>query len=100
MPPIFKKKIYRKCKCIANKKTTNIYYYTNEDFASKLVQGTQRNFYQKVKRVGGLKTQSGKLNIASLEGKTDQECAQAIGESYAAISQASAPVDKLILVDW
>ena len=65
----------------------------NEDFAKKLIQGSQRNFYKQVKKVGGLKLPSGRLNIASLEGKTDQECAQAIGESYAAISQAYAPVD-------
>ena len=33
------------------------------------------------------------MHIASLEGKLDLECAQAIGEQYAAISQADSPVD-------
>ena len=49
--------------------------------------------YRQVRKVGGLKQNSTGLNIASLEGKTDKEVAQAIGESYSAISQAYSPVD-------
>ena len=47
----------------------------------------------KIKQVGGVKVKKNKLLIAALDGKSDQECAQAIGEQYASISQSYAPVD-------
>ena len=62
-------------------------------FANKLIEGSKGNFYRQVRKVGGLKSKSKKLFIASLEGKSDLECAQAIGEQYSAISQAYSPVD-------
>ena len=64
-----------------------------EQFADQLIKGTKGNFYKQVKKVGGLKDKHGKLDIASLEGKSDKQCAQAIGEEYAAISQAYSPVN-------
>ena len=62
-------------------------------FADKLIEGSRSNFYRQVRKVGGLKDKNKKLLIASLEGKSDLECAQAIGEEYSAISQAYSPVD-------
>ena len=62
-------------------------------FADQLIQGTKSNFYRQVKKVGGFKTKQKKLFISSLEGKTDKECAEAIGQEYSAISQAYSPVD-------
>ena len=64
-----------------------------EVFADQIINGSRGNFYKQVKKVGGLKQQSCRLNIESLEGKSDYDCAQAIGESYSAISQAYSPVD-------
>ena len=64
-----------------------------EEFADQIIKGTKSNFYRQVKKVGGLKPKHVKMNIASLEGKSDMECAEAIGEQYAAISQAYSPVD-------
>ena len=65
----------------------------SEDFAEQLIKGSHSNFYRQVRKVGGLKDKSRRLRIASLEGKSDQECAQAIGEEYAATSQSYSPVD-------
>jgi hypothetical protein len=50
-------------------------------FADKLIEGSRSNFYRQVRKVGGLKDKNKKLLIASLEGKSDLECAQAIGRS-------------------
>ena len=64
-----------------------------EVFADQIIKGSRGNFYRQVKKVGGVKQKISRLNIESLEGKSDTECAQAIGESYSAISQAYSPVD-------
>ena len=64
-----------------------------EEFAGKLITGSHSNFYSQVKKVSGLKVAHKKLFIASLEGMTDQECAQAIGDEYSATSQSYSPVD-------
>ena len=64
-----------------------------EEFAGQLISGSHSNFYRQVKKVSGQKVKSQKLFIAALEGKTDQECAQAIGDEYSATSQAYSPVD-------
>ena len=64
-----------------------------EAFADQVIQGSKGNFYRQVKKVGGLKQKATSLNIASLEGKSEKEVAQAIGESYSAISQAYSPVN-------
>ena len=68
-----------------------------EVFADQVIKGSRGNFYRQVKKVGGVKQQSYRLNIESLEGKSDYDCAQAIGESYSAISQAYSPVDLVAL---
>ena len=65
-----------------------------EVFADQIIRGSRGNFYRQVKKkVGGMKQKTSRLNIESLEGKSDYECARAIGESYSAISQAYSPVD-------
>ena len=64
-----------------------------EAFADQVMKGSKGNFYRQAKKVGGLKQKTTTLNIASLEGKSEKEVAQAIGESYSAISQAYSPVD-------
>ena len=46
-----------------------------------------------MKKVGDLKRKATSLNIASLEGKSEKEVAQAIGKSYSAISQAYSPAN-------
>ena len=62
-------------------------------FADQMIKGSRGNFYRQVKKVGGLKQKVSRLNIESLEGKSDYDCAQAIGEAYSAISQTYSPVD-------
>ena len=63
------------------------------EFADQLIQGTRSNFYKKVKKVGGMKEPNKKMFISSLDGKSDKQCAEAIGLQYSAISQAYSPVD-------
>ena len=62
-------------------------------FADQLIEGTKKNFYKQVKKVGGSKVLDKKMFISSLDGKSDKECAEAIGLQYSAISQAYSPVD-------
>jgi hypothetical protein len=62
-------------------------------FADQLIEGTKKNFYKQVKKVGGIKVLDKKMFISSLDGKSDKECAEAIGLQYSAISQAYSPVD-------
>ena len=63
------------------------------EFADQLIQGSKSNFFRQVKKVGGVKVQNRKLFISALDGKSDKECAEAIGLQYSAISQAYSPVD-------
>ena len=63
------------------------------EFADQLIQGSKSNFFRQVKKVGGMKVPSKKMFISSLDGKSDKECAEAIGREYSAISQAYSPVD-------
>ena len=64
-----------------------------EAFADQVIKGSKGNFYRQVKQIGGLKQRTTSLYIASLEGKSGKQVAQAIGESYSQISQAYSPVD-------
>ena len=64
-----------------------------DEFAGKLITGSHSNFYKQVKKVSGKEVKNQKLFISSLDGMSDQECAQAIGDEYSAISQAYSPVD-------
>ena len=68
-----------------------------EEFAGKLISGSHSNFYGQVRKVGGQKLAHKKLFIASLEGMSDLECANAIGQEYSAISMAYSPVDTAAL---
>ena len=48
-----------------------------------------------MKRLGGLDQISrGRISIKSLEGLTDAECAEAIGQSFAAVSQEYSALDR------
>ena len=62
-------------------------------FADQLIQGSTSIFFRQVKKVGGMKVQSKKMFISSLDGKSDKQCAEAIGLEYLAISQEYSPVD-------
>ena len=64
-----------------------------EAFADRIIQGSKANFDKEVRKVGGLKLKNKKMFISSLEGMSDLQCAQAIGEEYAVISQSYSPVD-------
>ena len=72
----------------------------SEQFAGRLIRGSHSDFYKQVRKVGGLKVANKKLFIASLEGKSDEECAQAIGQEYSAISVAYSPVDMAALPSY
>ena len=65
----------------------------NKEFADQLIQGTKSYFYKQVKKVGGMKVHNKKMFNSSLDGKSDKECAEAIGLEFSAISQAYSPVD-------
>ena len=48
-----------------------------------------------MKRLGGLDQISrGRISIKSLEGLTDAECAEAIGQSFASVSQEYSALDR------
>ena len=44
--------------------------------------------------MGGLEIQAGKLEIESLKGLTDSQCAEAVAESFAAVSQQYQRLDR------
>ena len=76
------------CRKFRKGKRASIRGLNFDAFADNIIKGSKGNFYRQAKKVGGLKQKSTQLNIASLEGKSDRDCAQAIGEAYSAISQA------------
>ena len=47
-----------------------------------------------LKKMGGLKIQRGRLEVESLQGLTNSECAEAVAESFAAISQQYEKFDR------
>ena len=47
----------------------------------------QSEWYSMLKKMGGLKIQRGRLEVCSLQGLTDSKRAEAVAESFAAISQ-------------
>ena len=47
-----------------------------------------------LKIMGGLEIQAGKLEIESLKGLTDSQCAEAVAESFAAVSQQYQRLDR------
>ena len=67
----------------------------NVEFVKELKTTNPVKWYTMVKRLGGLDQMSrGRLEIESLEGLTDQECAEAIAQSFASVSQEYSPLDR------
>ena len=67
----------------------------NNEFVKELKTTNPAKWYTMMKRLGGLDQMSrGRLEIESLEGLSDQECAEAIAQSFASVSQEYSPLDR------
>ena len=67
----------------------------NSDFVTELKTTKPGKWYSMMKRLGGLDQMShGRLTISSLEGLSDKDCAEAIAQSFASVSQEYRPVDR------
>ena len=67
----------------------------NVDFVSELKTTNPGKWYIMMKRLGGLDQISrGRISIKSLEGLTDAECVEAIGQLFASVSQEYSALDR------
>ena len=67
----------------------------NSDFVKELKTTNPGKWYGMMKRLGGLDQMTrGRLEIESLKGLTDRECAEAIAQSFAAVSQEYSQLDR------
>ena len=67
----------------------------NSEFVSELKTTNPGRWYSMMKRLGGLEQMSrGRISIESLEGLTDLECAEAIGQSFASVCQEYSALDR------
>ena len=68
------------------------YYKT---FVKELKTTNPSKWYSMMKRLGGIyQMDRGKLQIRSLEGLTDLECAEAVAQSFAEVSQEYERLDR------
>ena len=87
---IFLKNLWSKFR---RKKRANITHY-NENNVKELKNTAPSQWYKMLKKMGGLEIQAGKLEIESLKGLTDSQCAEAVAESFAAVSQQYQRLDR------
>ena len=67
----------------------------NADFVSELKTTNPGKWYTMMKRLGGLDQMTkGRISIKSLDGLTDAECAEAVGQSFASVSQEYPALDR------
>ena len=67
-------------------------------FVNELKSAQPGKWFQMAKRLGGGdQLNMGRLEIKCLEGKSDRDCAQAVAQSFAAVSQEYEPVDRMKL---
>ena len=64
-------------------------------FVTELKSANPRQFYQMAKRIGAVdQMNSGELFVQCLAGASDAECAEAVGQSFAAVSNDQLPLDR------
>ena len=84
------KKMWAKFRRLKRKRIKNF----NTDFITELKTTNPGKWYSMMKRLGGLDQMIwGRLTIKSLEGLSDKDCAEAIAQSFASVSQEYTPVD-------
>ena len=67
----------------------------NTSLALRIKSTNPGKWYTMMKRLGGLDQMSrGKLEISSLEGLSDKECAEAVAQSFASVSQEYSPLNR------
>ena len=67
----------------------------NSDFVEELKTTNPGKWYVMMKRLGGLDQMNrGRLEIKSLKGLTDKECAEEIARSFASVSQEYSELDR------
>ena len=85
------KKLWSKFRRLKRKRIKNF----NADFVSELKTTNPGKWYSMMKRLGGLDQMSrGRLTIKSLEGLSDKDCAEAIAQSFASVSQEYTPLER------
>ena len=85
------KKLWSKFRRLKRKRIKNF----NADFVSELKTTNPGKWYTMMKRLGGLDQMSrGRMTIKSLEGLSDKDCAEAIAQSFASVSQEYTPLDR------
>ena len=67
----------------------------NTSLALRIKSTNPGKWYTMMKRFGGLDQMSrGKLEISSLERLSDKECAEAVAQSFASVSQEYSPLNR------
>ena len=85
---------WRKLKKEFKRKKRNSVLRFHEKFVTELKETNPRQFYQMCKRVGAVENMNqGELFVKSLSGLSDNQCAEAVGQHFAAVSQELSPVD-------
>ena len=85
------KKLWAKFRRLKRKRIKNF----NVDFVNELKSTNPGKWYTMMKRLGGLDQMSrGKLEISSLERLSDKECAEAVAQSFASVSQEYSPLNR------
>ena len=88
------KKLRRKFK--KAKRTSTTQYF--DKFIHNLKSSNTRKWFQQIKSFGGISSENtGKLQIESLKGLNDQECAEKVAQHFASVSQEYEPVDRMRL---
>ena len=82
------------------KKRTTI-MNTHNKFVTELKTTNPSQFYKMCKKLGAVdQMNSGELTVRSLTGLSDEECAEAVGQHFAAVSAEHSPVDLLQLPSY
>ena len=85
---------WRKLKRDFKKKKRSSIMNFHYKFVTELKATNPRQFYQMCKKVGAVdQMTSSDLTVRSLAGLSDQECAEAVGQHFAAVSAEHSPVD-------
>ena len=64
-----------------------------ENVVNELKETQPGKWYQTIKKLGGLDQATCRLEVKALKGLSDEECAEAVAESFASVSQEYSPLD-------
>ena len=85
------KKLWSKFRRLKRRQVKTYY----RDFIKDLKTTNPSKWYSQMKKLGGLDVACrGKLEVESLTGLSDRECAEAVAQSFAAVSNEYSPLDR------